>query len=209
MSEELRVMSKTGPSSLVRACLLDMEEIVFETLGTFRTDLARSEVIGLPTPSLPRCDKTDGLMNTVPQLWRNRLPSDRQNALCATKVVTVPHLLGSAKDSPFHSIVANCDALVFESKLMELCVQYKWEENVWPKRKLIMLFYILSLCLASTAMVAASTNVVANETLNMLQAATTVFALGELMYEVRQLVSVVHRVPITCLCAAQTKCVTR
>jgi WD40 repeat protein len=107
VAEELRHLSKHGSSSLVRTCLLDMEHIAFETLATFRADLVRAEVVGLPTPSLP-LDETGGLEmgeNTVPKIWRGRLPSDRQNALCATKVLLVPYILGSAEDSPFHSIV--------------------------------------------------------------------------------------------------------
>jgi hypothetical protein len=56
----------------------------------------------------------------------------------------------------------------------------------------MMLFYVVSLFVASTAMVAArsltaTTNNANNTSVNTLQAMTTVFALCELIYEVRQL----------------------
>ena len=38
---------------------------------------------------------------------------------------------------PFHVIVERCNAAVFESRLLELVVQSKWERNVWPKLRWI------------------------------------------------------------------------
>ena len=61
------------------------------------------------------------------------------------------HFLGEPELSPFHSIVHECSALVFESKLMRLAVQFKWETSVWPKMKLLIAGYGCALVLATAA----------------------------------------------------------
>ena len=41
----------------------------------------------------------------------------------------LPDLLVNATTSPFHNVVARCDATAFDSKLLQLIIQYKWETN--------------------------------------------------------------------------------
>ena len=57
---------------------------------------------------------------------------------------------------PFHVIVERCSAAVFESRLLELVVQSKWERNVWPRLKWIIAGYAAALGLSSVAMVASA-----------------------------------------------------
>ena len=69
----------------------------------------------------------------------------------------LPDLLGDSKTSPFHAIVTHCDATVFESKLLELIVQSKWEENIRSQRQWSSALYATALAVATGAMVSGAT----------------------------------------------------
>ena len=49
-----------------------------------------------------------------------------------------------------------CDALVFDSPLMELALEYKWDTNVWPRLRWRIAIEVVSLFLCSGAMAASS-----------------------------------------------------
>jgi hypothetical protein len=105
----------------------------------------------------PRCNATvpvpkQHALNMVPAAWADKLPQDQPKTLVASKLVLLPNLLGDANTSPFHAIVAHCDASVFESKLLELIVQSKWEENVRHQRQLGIALYGCALAVGSAAM---------------------------------------------------------
>ena len=152
VAEELKLLPRISPE-LVRPFLLDIEATVTQTETTFRTKLTRSaEAIGLGMPTLPK----DTSSSAIPEVWAKLLPSDQPEQLVASKVVLLPYILGNAEDSCFHAIVEKCDASVFESKILELLVQCKWSENVYPKWRLLVVGYLMSLGLATTAMISSA-----------------------------------------------------
>ena len=114
------------------------------------------QVCGHETQSLPlqADEQLQPIMPAVPAAWANLLPgadSGLGTVLVASHVVMLPHLLDKPHLSPFHDIVRQCPAVVFESKMIRLAVQYKWENNVWPKMKLHIAGYGCALVLATVA----------------------------------------------------------
>jgi WD40 repeat protein len=131
-----------------------IEALVLVEYAIVRTLHHRTEVIGLPKPALTALDPerkepepfesegADGLgsdtgLDLVP--WRGAFPSGDKNAahtLVALKTLLLPGLAGDPRDTSgggtFHAIVANCNASVFESKLLQYAIQYKFETNVLP-----------------------------------------------------------------------------
>ena len=111
-------------------------------------------------------------------------------------MLLLPHFLSDRSQSPFHTIVRRCGSDVYESKLMSLCVQSKWETNVWPRLRVQLLLYLVSLALASSAMVASSVDGDETSTDGMglavhaLQAVMAVSEVLSLANEALQLVSV-------------------
>eukprot|EP01052_Picozoa_sp_SAG31_P013157 SAG31_NODE_786_length_12098_cov_15.117446_5_plen_741_part_00 len=165
VADELKFLASQTPE-LVRSYLLEMENAFTSTLALFRAELHRNfEVVGLPTPSLGTQEDQDVFekesldddTNTIPKIWLRVLQRDKPKELVASKVLMVPDLLGDAADSPFAAIVENCDAKVFESVVLQLIVQSKYEENVWPKLRLLMIGHVFALGLASIAMTASAT----------------------------------------------------
>eukprot|EP01050_Picozoa_sp_SAG11_P001395 SAG11_NODE_60_length_19094_cov_26.549566_10_plen_1057_part_00 len=160
--EELRILSRNHPN-MVGQYLADIEPVITQTVAMFRTELTRhAEVCGLPTPTLTTSDASEdsatvsGMQSAVPHVWADRLPNDRPKMLVASKVVIVPYLLGDAKSSPFHDIVTNCDASVFDSSLLELIVQYKWEASVRSQRQWAFLTYGATFAIGSAAMLSST-----------------------------------------------------
>eukprot|EP01047_Picozoa_sp_COSAG01_P016162 COSAG01_NODE_822_length_13306_cov_4.866132_3_plen_497_part_00 len=157
---ELKSLAIKMPE-LVLPFMLDMESSIWKTLTTFRSPLHQhhhEEVCGMETLSTPGGLTAAMLMPDVPATWAKMLPDPQQGSpvLLAWKVLTIPHILSQHEDSPFHQIVANCDALVFQSKLIRLIVQYKWEMNVWPRMKLQIAGYAIALLLTTAATVTSS-----------------------------------------------------
>ena len=144
LTDELALLASTVPE-LVPQFLRDVERAVVRTLGTFRSELSRrAEVLGLATEELPEEEGAAGSARdsgATPSAWAHAFfgPHLEPKMLVACKVVMMPELLGKA--GPFHKIVERCNAAVFESMLMELVVQSKWETNVWPKLKWIIIGY--------------------------------------------------------------------
>jgi hypothetical protein len=162
VTAELALLASTMPE-LVPQFLGDVEGVVVRTLGTFRSELSRAaEVLGLPTMELPAEDAAagsarddDAPTGATPRAWAHAFGAHlKPKMLVAFKVVLMPELLGDATSGPFHLVVERCNAEVFESRLMELMVQSKWETNVWPRLRWIIGGYATALALSSTAMVA-------------------------------------------------------
>ena len=159
VTAELALLASTIPE-LVPQFLRDVEEAVVLELGTFRSELVRpAEVLGLPSAKLPpgdaAADNAPAATGATPVAWAHAFGAHLEpKMLVAYKAVLMPDLLGDAAHSPFHAIVERCTAAVFESKLMELVVQSKWERNVWPKLRRIIVAYAAALGLSSVAMVA-------------------------------------------------------
>jgi hypothetical protein len=80
--------------------------------------------------------------------------------MVAFKTMMLAGLAGDPADtggaSAFHAIVTNCDAPVFDSKLLQYVVQYKFETNVLPMLRREVLLFSGATLLASTAMLASS-----------------------------------------------------
>eukprot|EP01047_Picozoa_sp_COSAG01_P034425 COSAG01_NODE_2584_length_7418_cov_4.468643_5_plen_1380_part_01 len=162
VAKELRTLAQTIPE-LVLPFLLDVEPTIFTTVTTFRAsfrDGRCEEVCGLDSavPPMDKGAKLQELMPSVPSVWARLLPDSgsQGSVLVASKVLLLPHFLGKPERSPFHAIVLECPAVIFQSKLMRLAVQYKWETNVWPKMKLQIAGYACCLALATVAMVLTS-----------------------------------------------------
>ena len=93
------------------------------------------------------------------EFWSSLLPSKELSAkeiLVASKVLPLADFIGDPESSPYHTIVERCDANVFESKLMQLATQFKWERNVKRRIHLQMLSYAAAMMLASFAMAASA-----------------------------------------------------
>jgi hypothetical protein len=95
--------------------------------------------------------------------WNKTLPSankDATHTLVAFKTIMLPGLASDSGDTSgggaFHAIVANCDAVVFESPLMQHVIQYKFETNVLPTLRQAAVLYTGATLLASAATLASS-----------------------------------------------------
>ena len=86
--------------------------------------------------------------------WNSVLPSPNRAATdmeVASKVVAMANFIGPPDESPFWDLVENgiIDAGVFDSKLLQLAVQYKWQ-NVHPiarREFMIYLCHFIIMCL--------------------------------------------------------------
>jgi hypothetical protein len=145
---------------------------------TVRTLYHCVEVMGLDEAKLPmvEMDLKDaetfeskgagslGYVNNVNlTAWSSTLPSTDGQALntpVCFKTIMLPGLAGDPRDmsggSAFHAIVAKCDASVFESKLLQYVIQYKFETNVFPTLRRQVLLYTGATLLASVATLASS-----------------------------------------------------
>jgi WD40 repeat protein len=93
------------------------------------------------------------------EIWAELLPSTDKAAkeiLMASKVLCLTDFIGAPENSPYHAIVERCDANVFESKLMRLATQFKWERNCRRRIHLQMMSYAACMILASFAMAASA-----------------------------------------------------
>ena len=73
---------------------------------------------------------------------------------CRLKVFALANFIGPPDESPFQAIVDYCDAEVFNSTILALAVQFKWETNVSRLVSLHLGWHICVLALASATMVA-------------------------------------------------------
>jgi hypothetical protein len=134
-------------------------------------------VIGLADPALIPLDperkdpepfeseRADGLGSAAGldlALWNKTFPSankDATHALVAFKTLMLPGLAGDPGDTSggaLHAIVANCDASVFDSKVLQHVIQFKFETNVLPTLRQAAILYTGATLLASAATLASS-----------------------------------------------------
>eukprot|EP01051_Picozoa_sp_SAG22_P001164 SAG22_NODE_43_length_25304_cov_5.394644_16_plen_335_part_00 len=81
-----------------------------------------------------------------------------QKVLVARQMLMLSEFAGDGNTSPLHPIVENCDASVFESSLLQLLVQFKWEENVYPMLRRQMIMHSVSVVLVASAVLISSQN---------------------------------------------------
>jgi hypothetical protein len=166
-------------SEAVLPLLCAIEATVLVEYATARTLHHRTEVIGLAEATLTLLDPgrkdlepfesegaSAGLGSTASldlAPWNKAFPSvDKSgtHTLVAFKTLMLPGLAGNPGDTSgggtFHAIVANCEASVFESKLLQCVVQYKFETNVLPTLRHAAVLYTGATLLASTATLASS-----------------------------------------------------
>ena len=131
VTTELRLCAETMPE-LVFQFLSDIEDSALQTVTTFRSPLRRpEEVCGQESRMQTQGWRTlqtqlNRFNSSVPPMWKHVLPkadSGSPSMLLSSKVVLIPNFLGPPRKSPFHAIVQNCPAQVFESKLLRLAVQ--------------------------------------------------------------------------------------
>jgi hypothetical protein len=177
LTDALQTAARTM-SEVVLPLLHAIEATVLVEHATVRTLHHRTEVIGLAAPVLTLID----LERNDPQLfesegadslrsaagrdlapWNKTFPSADKNAthtLVMFKTLMLPGLAGDPGDmsdgGAFRAIVTNCDASVFDSKLLQHVVQYKFETNVLPTLRQAVVLYTGATLLASTATLASS-----------------------------------------------------
>jgi hypothetical protein len=94
--------------------------------------------------------------------WNKIFPSADKNATHALVAFKTLMLAGLADDpgetsgGAFRAIVANCNASVFDSKVLGYVVQYKFETNVLPTLRQAVVLYTAATLLASAATLASS-----------------------------------------------------
>jgi WD40 repeat protein len=167
----LRTAALAMPEAVL-PLLRDIEATVLVEQAIVRTMHHRVELIGLTTSALPSVDIKDlETFESEPSLdpsldltpWKGLLPSTDKRATYTPvcfKTLMLAELAGDPRGmsdgSAFHTIVANCDASVFESKLLQYVVQYKFETNVLPMLRRTMLAYIGATLLATAATLASA-----------------------------------------------------
>jgi hypothetical protein len=179
LTDALSTAAFTKPEAVL-PILNTIEAVVVVDQVAVHTLYHRAEVIGLATAALTPIDsnfknsetfefeQTDsrGLRSTFDldlAPWNHFFPSaDKHatNTLVYFKTVMLPGLGGDPgsmrNGTAFHNIVANCDVSVFESKLLQYVVQYKFETNVLPTLRRTMLLYTGAILLASAATLASA-----------------------------------------------------
>jgi hypothetical protein len=153
LTDALRTAALTMPEAMLQL-LRAIEATVLVKQATVRTMHHRTEVLGLAKPALPPLDpdlkypepfeseRAHGLESTAGldlTAWRGVFPSgdkDATHTLVSFSVLMLAGLAGDPADTSgggtFHAIVANCEAIVFESRLLQYVIQYKFETNVLP-----------------------------------------------------------------------------
>jgi hypothetical protein len=156
-----------------------IEATVLVKHATVRTLYHRAEVIGLATAKLTPIDpelkdpepfeseridpglESGGGLDLAP--WHGIFPSGDKDAtytLVSFHVLMLAGLGGDPGDtscgSAFHAIVTNCEAAVFESKLLRHVIQHKFETNVLPTLRWEVFVFSGALLLASAATLASA-----------------------------------------------------
>jgi WD40 repeat protein len=178
LTDTLRTAALTMPEAVL-SLLHAIEAAVMVEYETVRTLHHRAEVIGLSEPTLTPLDPelkdpepfesegADGLrsaagLDLAP--WNKTFPSvdkDATHTLVALKTLMLAGLAGdptrdTSSGGAFHAIVTNCNASVFESKLLRYVIQYKFDANVLPTLRRAAVLYTLETLLASAATLASS-----------------------------------------------------
>jgi WD40 repeat protein len=178
LTDVLAAAAVTMPE-VVLLLLNEIQATVLIEHATVRTLYHRAEVIGLATSTLPAiADPNVTILDTFESeqmgelgsaggfalgQWNKTFPStdkDATYALVSFQTLMLADLGGDPGDanggSAFHAIVANCDASVFESPLLQYVIQYKFETNVLPTLRQAALLYTGATLLASAATLASS-----------------------------------------------------
>jgi hypothetical protein len=158
--------------------LLQIEATVLVEHATARTLHHRTEVIGFAAPRMTPLDPerkdpepfesegVEGLgsaagLDLAP--WNEFFPSadkDASHTLVAFKMLMLPGLAAepgaTSGGGAFLAIVTNCNASVFESKLLQYVVQFKFENNVLPLLRRVVLLSSGAILLASAATLASA-----------------------------------------------------
>jgi hypothetical protein len=153
LTDAVRTAAVTMPEAVL-SLLHAIETPVLVEHATVRTMHHRTEVIGWAKPTLTPIDlelkdpepfESEGAaglesaagLDLAP--WRGAFPSADKNAthtLITFKTLMLPGLAGDPRETSgggaFRAIVTNCDPSVFESKILRLVVQFKFETNVLP-----------------------------------------------------------------------------
>jgi hypothetical protein len=153
LTDALQTAAVTMPETVL-SLLHTIEATVLVEQATVRTLHHRTEVIGWAAPTLTPIDlelknpepfESEGAAGLESAVgldlapWRGAFPSgdkDATHTLMTFKTLMLPGLAGDPGDmsggGAFHAIVTNCEAVVFESKLLQYVIQYKFETNVLP-----------------------------------------------------------------------------
>jgi WD40 repeat protein len=178
LTRALRAAALTMPEAVL-PLLNAIEAMVLVEQATARTLHHRAEVIGLAVAAMVPIDSDaddsetfdpehaeSGLgsaagLDLTP--WNATFPSADQHAthtMVSFKALMLADLAGDPTDtdgvSAFHAIAANCDASVFDSKLLQYVVQYKFETNVLPTLRQEVFLFTGATLLASSATLASS-----------------------------------------------------
>jgi hypothetical protein len=131
--------------------------------------------------------------------WRGAFPSadkDATHTLITFKTLMLAGLAGDPGETSgggtFRAIVTNCDPSVFESKILQLVVQYKFETNVLPMLRRMVLVSSGAILLASATTLASARQLEGGSDSNWVyidvaQGLMVAAELAQLFTEVRQL----------------------
>jgi hypothetical protein len=178
LTDVVAVAAVTMPETVL-PLLNGIEATVLVEHMTVRILYHRAEVIGLATSTLPVVADSDvvlldtfeseqmGGLGSAGGLalaqWNETFPSkhkDATYALVSFQTLMLADLCGNPADTgsgnAFHAIVTNCDASVFDSRLLQYVIQYKFETNVLPTLRQAAVLYTGATLLASAATLASS-----------------------------------------------------
>jgi WD40 repeat protein len=220
VTDALATAALTMPE-VVLPVLNAIEPTVLVEQATMRTLYYRMEVIGLNAATLILIDDPDlakdahtfeservidadlgSAADRDLTPWSNTIPSADINAtytLISFKALMLSGLAGepagnaSGGSSAFHAIVDNCDASVFDSKLLQYVIQYKFETNVLPMLRQTAALYTGATLVASAATLTSSIQLEGEWEGNKLpyihigQGVMVAVELVSLLYEARQL----------------------
>jgi hypothetical protein len=152
-----------GRQNLFKAGNLPTKKIKADELEERTPDQARNGAWFACSMAKDLAIKYESLTSTVDvideeAIWKPLLPSTRvgnKMAQVHILVVQLADFIGPPNKSPFEHIVKQCDDSVCESLIMKAAIDFKWRRlRKWVCMEL--LFYILSLLVASAAMVSAT-----------------------------------------------------
>jgi WD40 repeat protein len=213
LTDILRTAALAMPE-VVLSLLHTIEATVLVEHATVRTLYHRAEVIGLLEPALTpldvelkdpepfeseRAEDLESAAGLDLAPWGGAFPSVDKNAnhaLVAFKTLMLLGLAGDPGDTSgggaFRAIVDNCDASVFESRLLQHVIQYKFENNVLPMLQRAVLVSSGAILLATAATLASARQLEAGLDSNWVyidvaQGLMAAAELAQLLTEARQL----------------------
>jgi hypothetical protein len=213
LTDALRTAAVAMPEAVL-SLLHAIEATVLVEHATVRTMHHRTEVIGRAESTLTSIDvefkdpepfESEGAAGLEPAAgldltpWHGIFPSADKDAtytLMIFKTLMLPGLAGDPEETSgggaFRAIVTNCDPSVFESKMLQLVIQYKFETNVLPMLRRVVLVSSGAILLASAATLASARQFEGGADSNWMyidvaQGLMVAAELAQLFTEVRQL----------------------